>query len=38
VIEKRLEVYEAQTRPLIEHYGRRSMLQVIKGEGPLEEP
>jgi adenylate kinase len=37
VIEKRLEVYEAQTRPLIEHYGRRSMLQVIKGEGPLEE-
>jgi len=37
VIDKRLEVYEEQTRPLIEHYARQGLLQIVKGEGPLEE-
>jgi len=36
VIDKRLEVYEAQTRPLVEHYARKGLLQIVKGEGPLE--
>jgi adenylate kinase len=37
VIEKRLEVYAAQTQPLIDHYRRQGLLRVISGEGPLEE-
>jgi adenylate kinase len=36
VITKRLEVYEAQTRPLIEHYKRLGLLRTIAGEGELE--
>jgi adenylate kinase len=36
VITKRLEVYEAQTRPLIEHYRRLGLLRTIAGEGELE--
>jgi adenylate kinase len=35
VIAKRLEVYERQTRPLIEHYTARGLLRVIAGEGEL---
>ncbi|HYM34226.1 MAG TPA: adenylate kinase [Steroidobacteraceae bacterium] len=36
VIAKRLEVYEAQTRPLIEHYSRIGLLTTIAGEGELD--
>lgn len=35
VIAKRLEVYEAQTRPLIEHYSRLGLLTTVAGEGEL---
>ena len=34
---KRLEVYEQQTRPLIEHYSKLGLLRVVAGEGELEE-
>ncbi|MGH8177569.1 MAG: adenylate kinase [Steroidobacter sp.] len=37
VIGKRLEVYEQQTRPLVEHYSARGLLRVIAGEGELDE-
>lgn len=37
VIAKRLEVYEAQTRPLIAHYRKLGLLKVVAGEGALEE-
>lgn len=37
VIQKRLEVYDAQTRPLIDHYRRQGLLRVVAGEGPLDE-
>lgn len=36
VIAKRLEVYAAQTQPLIEHYRKLGLLRVVKGEGQLE--
>jgi adenylate kinase len=36
VIAKRLEVYEAQTRPLIDHYARLGLLRTIPGEGELD--
>jgi adenylate kinase len=36
VIGKRLEVYEAQTRPLIEHYSKLGLLRTIAGEGELD--
>ena len=35
VIAKRLEVYQSQTKPLIEHYQKLGLLKVIKGEGEL---
>jgi len=37
VIAKRLEVYEAQTRPLIEHYARLGLLTTVAGEGAFED-
>lgn len=37
VIAKRLEVYEKQTRPLVEHYSKQGLLRVIAGEGELDE-
>ena len=37
VIAKRLEVYENQTRPLVEHYSKQGLLRVIAGEGELDE-
>jgi len=37
VIAKRLEVYEAQTRPLIEHYSRLGLLTTVAGEGAFED-
>jgi len=37
VIAKRLEVYERQTRPLVEHYSRLGLLRAIAGEGDLDE-
>jgi adenylate kinase len=35
VIGKRLEVYEKQTRPLVEHYSKLGLLRAIAGEGEL---
>ena len=37
MIGKRLEVYEQQTRPLVEHYSKRGLLRVVAGEGELDE-
>jgi adenylate kinase len=37
VIARRLEVYEEQTRPLIDYYSRLGLLRVIAGEGELAE-
>lgn len=37
VIGKRLEVYEQQTRPLVEHYTRDGLLRAVAGEGGLDE-
>jgi adenylate kinase len=37
VIAKRLEVYAAQTQPLIEHYRKLGLLRVVQGEGELTE-
>lgn len=37
VVAKRLEVYEEQTRPVIEHYARRGDLVRVDGIGTMEE-
>src|SRR5690606_12078078 len=37
VVVKRLEVYEQQTQPLVEHYSKLGLLRVVAGEGALEE-
>lgn len=37
VIGKRLEVYDRQTRPLVEHYSRLGLLRAIAGEGELDD-
>lgn len=37
VIGKRLEVYDQQTKPLIEHYSKIGLLRAVAGEGELEE-
>jgi adenylate kinase len=37
VIGKRLEVYEQQTRPLIDHYSKLGLLRAVAGEGALDE-
>ena len=37
VIAKRLEVYQSQTKPLIDHYKQLGLLKVIKGEGGLDQ-
>lgn len=37
VIGKRLEVYEAQTRPLVQHYSKLGLLRTVAGEGELDE-
>jgi adenylate kinase len=37
VIGKRLEVYEQQTRPLIEHYAKQGVLRTIAGEGKFDD-
>lgn len=36
VIAKRLDVYQSQTKPLIEHYNKLGLLKVVKGEGDLD--
>jgi adenylate kinase len=36
VIGKRLEVYEAQTKPLVEHYRKNGLLRVIDADAPQE--
>jgi adenylate kinase len=36
VIGKRLEVYEAQTKPLIQHYRENGLLRVIDADAPQE--
>lgn len=37
VIARRLEVYAAQTEPLIEHYRAAGLLRVIDAEGPVDQ-
>jgi len=37
VIGRRLEVYEQQTRPLVEHYSQLGLLRIVAGEGELDE-
>jgi adenylate kinase len=37
VIGKRLDVYERQTRPLVEHYTSKGLLRVVAGEGELDD-
>jgi len=37
VIGKRLEVYEQQTRPLVDHYSKSGLLRAIAGEGELDD-
>jgi adenylate kinase len=37
VIGKRLEVYEAQTRPLVQHYSKLGLLRTVAGEGELDD-
>lgn len=37
VIAKRLDVYENQTRPLVEHYSRLGLLRAVAGEGELDD-
>lgn len=37
VVVKRLEVYERQTRPLVDHYSKQGVLRVVAGEGELDE-
>src|SRR5687768_11328967 len=37
VIGKRLEVYDQQTKPLIEHYSKIGLLRAVAGEGELDE-
>jgi adenylate kinase len=36
-IGRRLEVYRAETAPLIEHYGEIGKLRVVAAEGPFDE-
>lgn len=37
VVRRRLEVYEEQTRPVVEHYGRKGLLRRVDGTGGVEE-
>jgi len=37
VVGRRLEVYDEQTRPVVEHYERRGVLRHIPGEGSIDE-
>jgi adenylate kinase len=37
VVVNRLEVYQKQTKPLIEYYSKLGLLRVVAGEGELEE-
>jgi adenylate kinase len=36
VIENRLKVYEAQTRPLVDHYRGRGLLKIVNADQPVE--
>jgi adenylate kinase len=36
-IKKRLDVYVAQTAPLIEYYSGKNILKSVKGEGNIED-
>jgi adenylate kinase len=36
-IKKRLDVYEAQTAPLIKYYGRKGILKAVSGIGNIDE-
>jgi adenylate kinase len=36
-IVKRLDVYEQNTRPLLDHYKTRGMLRSVHGVGPVDE-
>jgi adenylate kinase len=36
VIDNRLRVYERETRPLIDHYRQRGLLEVVQADGPVD--
>jgi adenylate kinase len=36
-IKKRLDVYEAQTAPLIDYYGKKGILKSVSGVGSIDE-
>jgi adenylate kinase len=36
-IKKRLEVYSAQTAPLIDYYGKKGILSSVKGTGSIDD-
>ena len=37
VVRERMRVYEEQTAPLVEHYGRRGLLRRVDGNRPVDE-
>ncbi|HEV8654598.1 MAG TPA: adenylate kinase [Candidatus Limnocylindria bacterium] len=37
VVKKRLEIYESETRPVIEHYEKRGLLRRVSGVGTMDE-
>jgi adenylate kinase len=37
VVSRRLEVYQNETRPLVEHYSKQGLLRAVAGEGALDE-
>ena len=37
VVKKRLEVYEAETKPVIEYYEKRGILKRVSGVGAMDE-
>jgi adenylate kinase len=36
-IKNRLDIYEKSTAPLIDYYGKKSILKFVKGEGSIED-
>jgi adenylate kinase len=37
VVEKRLEIYDTETKPVIDYYAKRGLVQRIPGVGTMEE-
>ena len=36
-VENRLQVYQAQTQPLIEYYGKKDLLRMVDGDQPVDD-